>query len=67
MYPAVIIIIVCAQIGQEAYTARQERSHRYDLTTVEFPVIAGTFETSQFTTASQRGKESTMSPPTPVQ
>jgi hypothetical protein len=65
MYPAVIIIIVCTQIGQEAYTVRQDRSNRLDLTTVEFPVIPGTFETSQFTTASQRAKEPAVSPPSP--
>ncbi|KAI0300045.1 hypothetical protein B0F90DRAFT_1726216, partial [Multifurca ochricompacta] len=36
MYPAIIIIIVCMQIGQEAYTTKLEPSN-VDLTTVRFP------------------------------
>jgi len=62
MYPAIIIIIVCMQIGQDAYTTRPERTNRLDLTTIELPVGATTFESSQFTgTSSYRGKISTMS------
>ncbi|KAH9995237.1 hypothetical protein BJV77DRAFT_1066334 [Russula vinacea] len=30
MYPAVIVVIVCTQMGHEAYTVRQERSNRLD-------------------------------------
>lgn len=60
MYPAIIIIIVCTQIGQDAYTTRPERTNRLDLTTIELPVGATTFESSQFT-ASYRGKTPTMS------
>jgi hypothetical protein len=60
MYPAIIIIIVCMQIGQDAYT-RPERTNRMDLTTVELPVGATTFESSQFTSTYSRGKISTMS------
>lgn len=36
MYPAIIIVIVCTQIGQEVYTTRQERSNGIDLTTIHF-------------------------------
>ncbi|KAF8466063.1 hypothetical protein DFH94DRAFT_781592 [Russula ochroleuca] len=67
MYPAVIVIIVCTQMGHEAYTVRQERSNRLDdlggldLTTVDLPIGASTFESGQFPSASYRGKESTMS------
>ena len=62
MYPAIIIIIVCMQIGQDAYTTRPERTNRLDLTTIELPVGATTFESSQFTTStSYRGKTPTVS------
>jgi len=38
MYPAIIIVIVCTQIGREVYTTRQEqdRSNGIDLTTIHF-------------------------------
>ena len=47
MYPAIIIIIVCTQIGQDTYTTRQEHTNM-NLTAVELPVGATTFESSQF-------------------
>jgi len=61
MYPAIIIIIVCMQIGQDAYTTKPERTNRVDLTTIELPAGATTFESSQFTSSSYRGKTSMMS------
>jgi hypothetical protein len=67
MYPAVIVVIVCTQMGHEAYTVRHERSNRLDdlggldLTTVDLPVGASTFESGRFASASYRGKESSMS------
>ncbi|KAI0275529.1 hypothetical protein BGY98DRAFT_992487 [Russula aff. rugulosa BPL654] len=67
MYPAIIIIIVCMQISQDAYTTRnrfttrQERTNGFVLTTVELPVGATTVESSQFSSQfTSRGKTSTM-------
>ncbi|KAI0283202.1 hypothetical protein BC826DRAFT_229707 [Russula brevipes] len=55
MYPAVIIIIVCTQIGQEVYNTRQEHSNVLELTTIHFPVGHGTTVDSNPPTTSSYG------------
>ncbi|KAI0245815.1 hypothetical protein BJV78DRAFT_1365187 [Lactifluus subvellereus] len=52
MYPAVIIIIVCMQIGQEAYTTKPERSIVLDLTTVQLTIGDSTVDSSMPATVS---------------
>ncbi|KAI0245814.1 hypothetical protein BJV78DRAFT_1158349 [Lactifluus subvellereus] len=56
MYPATIIIIVCMQIGQDAYTTKPERSAALDLTTIRFPVGDSTVNSAMPTTVSDGGK-----------
>jgi hypothetical protein len=63
MYPAIIIIIVCMQIGKEVFHTRQERSNGLDLTTFSFTAGGiSSDEGSRPTTTSWGGKMSTMSP-----
>ncbi|KAH9979583.1 hypothetical protein BGW80DRAFT_1279084 [Lactifluus volemus] len=56
-YPALIIIIVCMQIGQDAYTTKPDRSEALDLTTIRLPIGDNTFD-SQMPAASDEGKAS---------
>ncbi|KAH9987243.1 hypothetical protein BJV74DRAFT_796576 [Russula compacta] len=63
MYPAVIIIIVCLQIGHEVYDTRPEHSNGLDLTTVHFPTGEVTVDDSRLTMPSYGGRVSSMSPP----
>jgi len=60
MYPAVIITIVCMQIGQEVYDTRPERSTRLDLTTIHFTSGGSPFDNSRPTTISFGGKSSVL-------
>jgi hypothetical protein len=60
MYPAIVIIIVCMQIGQEVYITRQERSNELDLTVIDITAMEDSVGTSLPTT-SFSGKPSIMS------
>jgi len=60
MYPAIIIIIVCMQVGQEVYVTRHERSNELDLTVIDITVMEDSVGTSLPTT-SFSGKPSIMS------
>jgi len=60
MYPAVIITIVCMQIGQEVYDTRPGRSNGLDLTTIDFTTSGSPFDNSRPTTISFGGKASTL-------
>ena len=56
MYPAVIIITVCMQIGQEAYITKPERSVAPDLTTVRLTMGDSTVDSSMPATVAEGSK-----------
>lgn len=57
-YPALIIIIVCTQIGQDGDTTKPDRSEALDLTTIRLPIGDNTID-SQMPATSDEGKAST--------
>lgn len=60
MYPAIIIIIACTQIGQEGYdNTRPDVSNGLALTTIRFSTgVVGTADSSQPTTTTSDGIKS---------